>query len=63
MPCNHPDHHLHSCPLCLCLVQKHTWTKGLTLRNFEDHQRANERLVEEIKDLSSESWLASCALH
>jgi hypothetical protein len=34
--------------------QKHTWTKGLTLRNFEDHHKANERVVAEIKDLSSE---------
>jgi 26S proteasome regulatory subunit N11 len=34
-------------------LQKHTWTKGLTLRNFEDHHKANERVVAEIKDLSS----------
>lgn len=35
--------------------QKHTWTKGLSLRNFEDHQRANERLVGEMKELSGEA--------
>lgn len=38
--------------------QKHTWTKGLTLRNFEDHSKQNEKMVAEIKELSSEpgSW-------
>lgn len=35
-------------------MQKHTWTKGLTLRNFQDHNRQNEKIVGEIRDLSSE---------
>ncbi|EFN53852.1 hypothetical protein CHLNCDRAFT_56234 [Chlorella variabilis] len=34
-------------------LQKHTWTKGLTLRNFEDHSKQNEKMVAEIKELSS----------
>ncbi|PRW05786.1 26S proteasome non-ATPase regulatory subunit 14-like protein [Chlorella sorokiniana] len=34
-------------------LQKHTWTKGLSLRNFDDHAKANAKLVEEIKELSS----------
>ncbi|KAI7837401.1 hypothetical protein COHA_008768 [Chlorella ohadii] len=34
-------------------LQKHTWTKGLSLRNFEDHAKANAKLVEEIRELSS----------
>lgn len=34
-------------------LQKHTWTRGLTLRNFQDHSRQNERAVQELKDLSS----------
>jgi hypothetical protein len=38
----------------LALLQKHTWTKGLTLRNFEEHSKANERLVGEIQELASE---------
>lgn len=33
-------------------LQKHTWSKGLTLRNFEEHAKANERLVGEIKELA-----------
>lgn len=33
-------------------LQKHTWTKGLSLRNFDDHRAANERLVGEMKELS-----------
>lgn len=37
--------------------QKHTWTRGLTLRNFQDHSRQNERAVQELKDLSSECLL------
>lgn len=32
--------------------QKHTWTKGLTLKNFVDHVRHNEKLVKELRDLS-----------
>ncbi len=36
------------------MLQKHTWTKGLSLRNFEDHAKANAKLVEEIRELSSE---------
>ena len=45
-------------PACLpgCPPQKHTWTKGLTLRNFEDHSKANERLVGEMQELASEWW-------
>ncbi|GAB4819532.1 hypothetical protein N2152v2_006578 [Parachlorella kessleri] len=33
-------------------LQKHTWTKGLTLRGFDDHVKQNEKLVKELKDLS-----------
>ncbi|KAI3431282.1 hypothetical protein D9Q98_004343 [Chlorella vulgaris] len=33
-------------------LQKHTWTKGLTLRNFEDHSKQNERVITEIQELS-----------
>lgn len=36
--------------------QKHTWSKGLTLRSFEAHAVQNERLVEELKDLSG-AWV------
>lgn len=43
------------------LLQKHTWTKGLSLRNFDDHAKANAKLVEEIKELSSELGLAGAA--
>lgn len=35
--------------------QKHTWTKGLTLKNFDDHARHNEKLVKELQDLSG-AW-------
>ena len=35
-------------------LQKHTWSKGLTLRDFEDHLKANERLVGDLRDLSGE---------
>eukprot|EP00887_Chlorella_sp_A99_P002237 scaffold10.g2237.t1 len=34
-------------------LQKHTWSKGLTLRNFEEHLQSNERLVAELRDLSA----------
>lgn len=48
----------HSCSACTPLLrvpalQKHTWTRGLTLRNFQDHSRQNELAVQELKDLSS----------
>ncbi|KAL4440618.1 hypothetical protein ABPG75_003619 [Micractinium tetrahymenae] len=33
-------------------LQKHTWTRGLTLRNFQDHNKQNERAVQELRDLS-----------
>lgn len=33
-------------------LQKHTWTKGLSLQNFDDHAKRNEKLVLELKDLS-----------
>lgn len=36
-------------------LQKHTWTKGLTLRNFEDHSKQNERVITEIQELSGEA--------
>ena len=57
-----PDPHTHTpllpaclpCVPALALLQKHTWTKGLTLRNFEEHSKANERLVGEIQELASE---------
>jgi hypothetical protein len=35
--------------------QKHTWTKGLTLRSFDDHVKQNEKLVKELRDLSGGS--------
>ena len=35
--------------------QKHTWTKGLTLKNFDDHVKCNEKMVKELKDLSGGS--------
>lgn len=34
-------------------LQKHTWTRGLTLKGFQEHNRQNEKAVGEIKELSS----------
>ncbi|KAK9812979.1 hypothetical protein WJX72_006767 [[Myrmecia] bisecta] len=33
-------------------LQKKTWTHGLTLKNFEDHAKANERVVKELAELA-----------
>jgi 26S proteasome regulatory subunit N11 len=34
-------------------LQKHTWTQGLTLRNFADHGAANAAALKELKDTSA----------
>lgn len=34
-------------------LQKHTWTKGLTLKNFNDHAISNAKALEEFKDLAA----------
>ena len=34
-------------------LQKHTWTSGLTLRNFCDHAAANATALKELKDTSA----------
>ena len=45
------------CNCSLSWLQKHTWTKGLTLRSFDDHVKQNEKLVKELKDLSGTHWM------
>jgi hypothetical protein len=34
-------------------LQKHTWTSGLTLRDFRQHEEMSSKALEEFKNLSA----------